>query len=116
MGTKKQRQRRYDGARLTESGNARSEQLNTHGAHRVANQQSCLPEWIRTSKAQLVFRYEISDLFYLYVCKIRGESTLHPYITREVRQQGTKCMHLSTDMKPYCLGVVVILRTHVQQG
>ena len=66
MGTEKQRQRRCDGARLTESGNTRSEQLNTHGAHRVANQQSFgLPEWIRTLKDRLVFRYEISDLFLL---------------------------------------------------
>jgi len=59
MNTEKQRQRRHDDARLTESGNARSEQLNTRGAYRVANQQSLVPEWIRTSKAQLVFRYEL---------------------------------------------------------
>jgi len=35
-----QRQRRRDDARLTESRNAISEQLNTRGAYRVANQQS----------------------------------------------------------------------------
>ena len=40
MDTEKQRQRRRDDARLTESGNARNEQLNTRGAYRVANQQS----------------------------------------------------------------------------
>jgi len=40
MDTKKQRQRRRDDARLTESGNTRSEQLNTRGTYRVANQQS----------------------------------------------------------------------------
>jgi len=40
MDTEKQRQRRHNDVRLTESGNARSEQLNTHGAYRVANQQS----------------------------------------------------------------------------
>ena len=40
MDTEKQRQRRRDDARLTESGNARSEQLNTGFAYRVANQQS----------------------------------------------------------------------------
>jgi len=40
MDTEKQRQRRRDDARLTESGNARSEQLNTRGAYSVANQQS----------------------------------------------------------------------------
>jgi len=59
MDTKKQRQRRCDDARLTESKNARNEQLNTRGAYRVANQQSGLPEWIRTLKARLVFRYEL---------------------------------------------------------
>ena len=37
MDTEKQRQRRRDDA---ENGNARSEQLNTRGAYRVANQQS----------------------------------------------------------------------------
>jgi len=40
MDTEKRGQRRRDDARLTESGNARSEQLNTRGAYRVANQQS----------------------------------------------------------------------------
>ena len=65
---KKQRQRRRDDARLTESGNARSEQLRTRGAYRVANQQRMAakraPEWIRTLKSRLVFTYEISDLFH----------------------------------------------------
>ena len=42
MDTEKQRQRRHDDVRLTESGNTRSKQLNTHGAYTVAsaNQQS----------------------------------------------------------------------------
>jgi len=40
MDTEKQKQHRRDDARLTESGNARSEQLNTRGAYRVANKQS----------------------------------------------------------------------------
>jgi len=40
MDTEKQRQRRRDDVRLTESGNARSEQLNTRGAYKVAKQQS----------------------------------------------------------------------------
>ena len=40
LDTEKQRQCRHDDARLTKSGNARSEQLNTCGAYRVANQQS----------------------------------------------------------------------------
>ena len=39
----------------------------TRGAYRVANQQRMAArralEWIGTSKAWLVFRYEISDLF-----------------------------------------------------
>jgi len=38
--TEKHRQHRRDDVRLIESGNARSEQLNTRGAYRVANQQS----------------------------------------------------------------------------
>ena len=60
MDTEKQRQRRCDDARLTECGNARSE-------HVVPTESLTtefgLPEWIRTSKARLVLRYEISDLF-----------------------------------------------------
>ena len=68
MDTEKQRQRRRDDAKLTENRNARSEQLSasTRGAYRVANQQSmaCL-SGSRTSKARLVFGYEISDLLYL---------------------------------------------------
>ena len=61
MDTKKQRQRRRDDARLTKSGNARREQLNTRGAYRVANQQSlaCLsgsehrrPGWFLDMKYQ----------------------------------------------------------------
>jgi len=61
MDTGKQRQCRRDDARLTESGNARSEQLNTRGAYRVANQQSlaCLsgsecrrPGWFLDIKYQ----------------------------------------------------------------
>ena len=63
MDTEKQRQRRRDDARLTESGNARSEQLNIRGAYRVANQKSwaCLGGSEREGPAG--FRYEISDLF-----------------------------------------------------
>ena len=66
MDTQKQRQRRRDDTRLTESGNARSEQLNTHGAYRVANQQSLAflsgserrrPDWF------LDMKYNVSDLF-----------------------------------------------------
>jgi len=45
----------------------RQKRAATHGAYRVANQQSLAVrralEWIRMSKARLVFRYEISDLF-----------------------------------------------------
>ena len=61
MDTEKQRQHRRDDVRLTESGNARSEQLNTRGAYRVANQQSlaCVsgserrrPSWFLDMKYQ----------------------------------------------------------------
>jgi len=40
MDTEKQRQRRCNDARLTESGNARQKQAATRGTYRVANQQS----------------------------------------------------------------------------
>jgi len=64
MDTEKQKQHRRDDARLTESGNARSEQLNTRGAYRVANKQSlaCLsgserprPGWFLDMKYQTCF-------------------------------------------------------------
>jgi len=61
MHTEKQRQRRRDDARLTESGNASSEQLLVVPTESLTNRVWL--EWIRTSKARLVFRYEISDLF-----------------------------------------------------
>ena len=64
MDTEKQRQCRRDDVRLTESGNARSEQLLV--VPTVANQQRMAArralEWIGALKARLVFRYEISDL------------------------------------------------------
>ena len=75
MGTEKQKQRRHDGARLTESANARSEQLNTPGAHRVTNQQSlaCLsgserrrPGWFLDMKYQTCF---VQSQAYLYTRK-----------------------------------------------
>ena len=61
MDTEKKRQRRRDDARLTESGNARSEQLLVVPTESLTNRVWL--EWIRMSKARLVFRYEISDLF-----------------------------------------------------
>jgi len=61
MDTEKQRQCRRDDARLTESGNASSEQLLMVPTESLTNRVWL--EWIRTSKARLVFRYEISDLF-----------------------------------------------------
>ena len=61
MDTEKQRQCRRDDARLTESGNARSEQLLIMPTESLTNRVWL--EWIRTSKARLVFGYEISDLF-----------------------------------------------------
>jgi len=49
--------------RLTDSGNARSEQLLVVPTESLTNRVWL--EWIRMSKAQLVFRYEISDLLYM---------------------------------------------------
>jgi len=72
MDTEKQRQRRRNDARLTESGNARSEQQNTRGANRVANQQSlaCLsgserqrPGWILDMKYQTCL-YSYGEILY----------------------------------------------------
>jgi len=59
MDTEKQKQRRYNDAMLTESGNARNEQLLVMPASRAL-------EWIGMLKARLVFGYEISDLFLHY--------------------------------------------------
>ena len=64
MDTEKQRQRRRDDARLTESGNTRSEQLLVVPTESLTNKVWLEFEWIRMSKARLAFRYEISDLFF----------------------------------------------------
>ena len=73
MDPEKQRQRRRDGARLTESGNARSEQLLMVPTESLTGQQTTAArralEWISTSIARLVFRYEISDLFGPQACR-----------------------------------------------
>ena len=61
MDTEKQRQHRRDDVRLTESGNTRSEQLLVVPTESLTNRVWL--EWIRTLKARLVFRYEISNLF-----------------------------------------------------
>jgi len=59
MDTEKQRQRRRDGMRLTESGNARSKQLLVVPTESLTNRQRRAAwralEWICTSKARLVF-------------------------------------------------------------
>jgi len=47
--------------KLTESGNAKSEQLLVVPTESLIKRVGL--EWIRTSKARLAFRYEISDLF-----------------------------------------------------
>ena len=74
MDTEKQRLRRRDDARLTESGSTRSEQLNTRGAYRVANQQrlACLsgserqrPGWFLDMKYQTCFLPENRLIAYL---------------------------------------------------
>jgi len=50
MDTEKQRQHRRDSGRLTESGNVGSDSSYTHGAYRIANQQTTAArrslEWI----------------------------------------------------------------------
>ena len=82
MDTEKQRQRRRDDARLTESGNARSEQLSTRGAYSVANEQSsaCLsgserrrPGWFLDMKYQTcsISRY----IVYIVIPKIFRQHT-----------------------------------------
>ena len=68
MDTEKQRQRRLNDARLTESGNTRSEQLLMVPTESLTNRVWL--EWIRMSKVRLVFRYEISDLFLLPPMKV----------------------------------------------
>jgi len=88
MDTEKQRQRRHDDARLTESGNARSKQLNTHGAYRVANQQSlaCLsgserrrPGWFLDMKYQTCFFKEVAVAVCL-VCFMVADFPVKVYI------------------------------------
>ena len=95
MDTEKQRQRRGDDTRLTESGNARSEQLNTCGAYRVAIKPTefGLPEWIRTSKARLVFRYKISDLFLAVVSnrRMRLSTSLYGILAEQRLQCSMQC-------------------------
>ena len=64
MDTKKQRQCRRDDMRLTESGNASfSWYLQSRYPTENDMAASRALEWIGASKARLVFRYEISDLF-----------------------------------------------------
>jgi len=50
----------------------------SRGAYRVAIQQRTAArralEWIGASKARLVFRYEMSDLFCMYVCMFTMEA------------------------------------------
>jgi len=58
MDTEKQRKHRRNDARLIESGNARSKQL------LMVTEKGC-QERFGALKARLVFRYEISDLFFL---------------------------------------------------
>jgi len=64
-------QHEADNARLTKSGNTRSELL-VMPAESLTNRMAARRalEWIGTSKARLVFRYEISDLLSNHVEKI----------------------------------------------
>jgi len=67
MDTEKQRQHRRDDARLTESGNARTEQLLVVSTESLTNREWLPGELLnglerQSRKARLVCRYEISDL------------------------------------------------------
>ena len=68
MDTEKLRQSRRNDTRLTERRKCQKWAA-THYSYRIANQQRMAArralEWIRTSQAWLVFRYEISYLFSL---------------------------------------------------
>ena len=67
MDTDKQRLCRCDDARLIESGNASSKQLLMIPTESLTNRECRARralELIRTLKARLVFRYEISDLLF----------------------------------------------------
>jgi len=61
MDTEKQRQRRRDDARLTGKTPEASSYCRVTNQQRMAAKRAL--EWIRTLKARLVFRYEVSDLF-----------------------------------------------------
>ena len=87
MDTMKQRQHRRDNARLTESGNARSEQLNTRGAYRVANQPSlaCLSGSELKGPAGPKITLWFSRLYvciYIYICMcVRTYHVRNNYVT-----------------------------------
>ena len=81
MDTEKQRQRRRDDVRLTESRNARSEQLLVVPTELLTNRVWL--EWIRTLKARLVFRYEISDFFPQIWCLLRFVHSVDLWSTSE---------------------------------
>jgi len=82
MDTEKQRQRRHDDARLTKSRNARSEQLLMVPTESLTNRVWL--EWISTSKAQLVNRYEISDLLWVSVGEHFWDAVLRQFSTAHV--------------------------------
>ena len=66
MDTEKQRQRRRDDVRLTESGNARSEQLLVVPSESLTNREWLPGELLNGLERQRpgwFLRYEISDLF-----------------------------------------------------
>jgi len=78
MDTEKQRQHRRDDARLIESGNARSEQLNTRGAYRVTKQQSlaCLSgsDVMKNSvyRSVLCHQWSARNVCVLFACDCQG--------------------------------------------
>jgi len=107
MDTEKQRQCRRDDARLTESGNARSEQLNTREAYRVANQQSlaCLsrskrrrPGWFLDMKYQTCSHIDISwSRSNIYVVANTFGSIIilqHCTISTLWKKQGEMLLHI----------------------
>jgi len=84
MDTEKQRQRRHDDARLTESGNARSKQLLVMPTESLTNREIlCIMaarralEWITTSKARLVLDMKYQTCFSLPAVKYHLPASKH---------------------------------------
>ena len=96
MDTEKQRQRRCDDASLTESRNARSEQLLVVPTKSLTNSV-----WLGTSKAWLVFRYEISDLYFFDVACSSPSSTSAALFLFSLHLQPLTPPHREKPLAPY---------------